>query len=156
MSSSTAIVDQGQTQIAFNKLLDIEKSLDLIDGECQAELEQIVTKHDERKVPILQNRDALIASEIPSFWSIAFRNHPVLGTLLEEEDHAVFSYLNTISVEKSKNGTKKIIFSFNPNPYFTNSTLVKEINLQEESTKNYPIDWLPGMVHFLFFIFIRI
>ncbi|KAM0683344.1 hypothetical protein MDAP_001764 [Mitosporidium daphniae] len=133
-------------QAAFNKLLEIEGSLDSIDTQRSIEIANIFANYDEKKLPFLQKRDAIIKAEIPAFWSIAFRNHPVLGTLLEEEDIAVFSYLSSITVEKisSSGEGKRIIFTFNANPYFSNATLVKEIN-EEEGTKNYPIDWLPGM-----------
>lgn len=138
--------DTEPIQAAFDELVKVGHALDSLEQKCRKETGAIMEKYDELRTPILVKRNAF-ASKIPRFWSTAFENHPVLGTILEEEDLDAFKYLKEISIEKNEN-VRKFVFKFDENPYFTDEQLVKEITDKEDSfsVTNYPINWKPGRV----------
>lgn len=131
----------------YPELVEIDKSLDEIDMRFQSETLSLLNKFDSERAPLLTKRNKL-ASNINSFWLTAFRNHSVLGTLLENEDLEAFKYLEEISVEKPTPSQRKIIFKFSQNPFFSNHQLIKEIVETDSEdgfqVKNYSIDWKQG------------
>jgi len=150
LNTSSAVQD------IFSKLVDLDKSIEVIDAQCRVETESVLSKYDLKKSPLIEERNSF-ARKIPHFWSIAFKNHPILGTILEDADMDVFEYLSEIVVERDSTSSgegspmlinRRIIFHFNPNPYFSNSSLIKEIKespVDSSSTViNFPIDWKSG------------
>ncbi|KAL9157718.1 hypothetical protein ABFS82_08G022300 [Erythranthe guttata] len=82
-------------------------------------------KYDRKKVPIYDRR-SLVISSIPDFWLTAFMKHPILGTLLTQEDPQ----------------------NFKINPYFENETLSKTVDYTDEDleTTCTTIRWKEGKV----------
>ena len=65
--------------------------------------------------------EAAAVTGIPNFWLQCLVNHPLVGQLVEDEDHAALASLIDIKVEYNDlYSSFKIIFSFAENEFFTN------------------------------------
>lgn len=129
-----------------SQLLDFDK--------CCCEEQMIVQKkYDAKKKPVLENRKKII-SEIPGFWGIAIRNHPV-GKGLPHVEADILKYLSDIQVEDNQdaNGSYEIIFTFLQNPYFSETCLSRSVVFSsggesgdppEDLVSSTKINWAPG------------
>ncbi|PHT97465.1 NAP1-related protein 1 [Capsicum chinense] len=77
--------------------------------------------------PVYDKRNDIIKA-IPDFWLTSFLSHPVLGKLLNEEDH---KFLRSVEVEDNKDVKTgyTITFNFNSNSYFENTKLHDDITV---------------------------
>jgi nucleosome assembly protein 1-like 1 len=61
----------------------------------------------------------------PGFWSKAMQHNPILSPHLKEIDLPILNYVTDIKATKEEGNSYKIIFTFAPNDYFTNTELTK-------------------------------
>lgn len=85
------------------------------------------------------------------FWKNSLTNHYRIGKNITKEDFNLLGYLNNIEyTEKNNNDifSRKLIFSFDNNPYFKNEIIEKEIFLNKdksiEKIVSSKIDWFPN------------
>ncbi|CAD5219348.1 unnamed protein product [Bursaphelenchus okinawaensis] len=137
------------TQKSLEALDQVQGELDALNEKASAEIIEIEKKYIHLREPFFVDRQKLIA-KIPNFWITVFTNHPILNQLLTEEDEEALHYLSTLNVVEEfgdgKNGFK-IKFSFDTNPFFNNSEIVKEIitpNNGEPQASCTKIDWKPN------------
>ncbi|CAL0307206.1 unnamed protein product [Lupinus luteus] len=137
-----------QLLISIEKLQDVQDQLQKINEEVNDKVLEIEQKYNEIRKPVYENRDQIIKS-VPDFWLTAFLNHPALGELLNDEDHEIFKYLDSLEVEDNKDVKSgyTITLNFKPNPYFEDAKLIKTYTFLDEGTTKItatPIKWKEG------------
>ncbi|ORX90266.1 hypothetical protein K493DRAFT_318072 [Basidiobolus meristosporus CBS 931.73] len=130
------------------KLLNVEQEMEEVNEKLFKEQGKLTTKYENTKGPVYKKRQELLG-QIPNFWTITFKNHPMLQGLLESEDVEVFNHLTDITIDRSTDDCTvyKVILSFSENPYFSNDSLIKEFSHDESGKviiKNHPILWKDG------------
>lgn len=139
---------------------------DEIDGsiasmkECQVEIDQLTQKANDEILKVEQKYNRLrkpaylrrnkYIRKLHGFWADVFSHHPELKRVLTKEDIRCFRYLNTIELDdlESPRTGFSIKFNFSPNPYFTNSSIIKDYMLpwnESPSCKCTEIHWKPSM-----------
>lgn len=144
-----AMEDEGELVHAVEKLQEIQDELEKINEEASDKVLEVEQKYNEIRRPVYNKRNEVIQS-IPDFWITAFLSHPVLGDLLNDEDHKIFKHLKSIDVEDSKDVKSgfSITFNFSSNPFFEDTKLTKTFSFSDEgliSTTCSPIKWKEGM-----------
>ncbi|KAJ2781324.1 hypothetical protein H4R18_002952 [Coemansia javaensis] len=119
----------------------INKDIDVIEAALHA-------KYELKKAPLYKKREDVIA-KIPKFWLTCLEKHPIITSLIEMEDAAAIAYLKNIEINRSTENpiNYKVVFVFDDNPYFTNTTLVKEFDFSDKGNTqvtNHKIDWKEG------------
>ncbi|KAK9765750.1 hypothetical protein K7432_005685 [Basidiobolus ranarum] len=132
----------------WSKLLNVEQEMEEVNEKLYKEQAKLTTKFENTKNPVYQKRQELL-QQIPSFWTIAFKNHPMLQGLLESEDIEVFNHLTDIVIDRSSEDCTvyKIIMMFSENEFFEDQKLIKEFSHDESGKvviKNHPIHWKDG------------
>lgn len=135
--------------LSIQNLQAIQDELEKVNEEASDKVLEVEQKYSEIRKPVYQKRNEIIQS-IPDFWLTALSNHPVIGSLLTEEDQKIFKFLTSIEVEDSKNVKYgyTITFTFKPNPYFEDTKLFKNYTFQEDGTTKIAatnIKWKEGM-----------
>lgn len=69
---------------------------------------------------------------LPGFWKIALQNSAEFQEDIEEYDEPVLDYLSDIRAESTDEGGFRLIFVFEQNPYFTNSSLAVTYHTQRK------------------------
>uniref|UniRef100_A0A914I8E7 SET protein n=1 Tax=Globodera rostochiensis TaxID=31243 RepID=A0A914I8E7_GLORO len=86
--------------------------------------------------------------KIPNFWVTVFINHPQISNILEEEEEECLHYLTQVEIEENEDikAGYKLKFSFDQNPFFENSEIVKEFNwtAAEPNSVTTEIKWKQG------------
>lgn len=134
-----------ETQKALDMIEACQNEIDLLNEKASEEILKVEQKYNKLRKPFFEKRSELIQS-VSNFWLTAFINHPTLTTILEEEEENCLHYLSKLEVEEFEDikSGYKIIFHFNKNPYFKNTTLVKEFNLGisgDSASSSTPIEW---------------
>ncbi|GAB4823465.1 hypothetical protein N2152v2_010511 [Parachlorella kessleri] len=125
----------------------------VVNGSLEApenETEEAKAEKPEEEVP----------AGIPGFWAAALSNHPHIEEQITEKDKEVLQYLSDVKVEqlerKEGGGEEeeegfRLVFSFRPNPFFSNEQLTKTYHLGEDdgetmlsSIEGTDIKWSPG------------
>ncbi|KAJ7560126.1 hypothetical protein O6H91_04G114800 [Diphasiastrum complanatum] len=135
--------------LAIEKLQEVQDELEKVNEEASDKVLEVEQKYNEIRRPVYKKRNDIIQS-IPDFWLTAFLSHPVLGTLLTEEDQKVFKHLLSLDVEDFKDVKSgySITFNFRPNPYFEDTKLIKIFRFSDEGTTSVSgtsIRWKDGM-----------
>lgn len=93
---------------------------------------------------------------IPEFWLTALRTHPLISTMITENDEPLLAALNDIRLSYIDNNHGFVIeFEFADNEFFTNKTLTKTYYLENSADQGYDdlvysrsegctIDWKQG------------
>ncbi|KAF8820461.1 nucleosome assembly protein (nap) protein [Cardiosporidium cionae] len=96
------------------------------------------------------------ATSVAGFWLKTFLNHQLLKEKIEQYDKCILEYLTDVRsewIDSSKQESFRLIFMFAPNPYFTNTVLTKQYNVETEegeedamlqSTVSTVIEWNEG------------
>lgn len=134
-----------ETQKALEDIDACQNEIDSLNEKASEEILKVEQKYNKLRKPFFEKRNELIKN-IPNFWVNAFTNHPTLTTILEEEEEECLHYLGKLEVEEFEDikSGYKIIFYFNKNPYFKNTTLVKEFHLGtsgDPASSSTPIEW---------------
>lgn len=134
-----------ETQKALEEIDSCQNEIDSLNEKASEEILKVEQKYNKLRKPFFEKRNELI-KKIPNFWVTAFVNHPTLTTILEEEEEECLNYLSKLEVEEFEDikSGYRIIFHFDPNPYFENGTLVKEFHLGssgDPTSSSTPINW---------------
>ncbi|OAY47633.1 NAP1-related protein 2 [Manihot esculenta] len=135
--------------LSIEKLQEVQDDLEKINEEASDKVLEVEQKYNEIRKPVYDNRNEIIKN-IPDFWLTAFLSHPVLHTVLNEEDQKIFKYISSLEVEDFKDVKSgySITFNFQPNPYFEETKLTKTFTFLDEGTTEItatPIKWKQGM-----------
>eukprot|EP00245_Coleochaete_scutata_P005887 TRINITY_DN19860_c0_g1_i1.p1 TRINITY_DN19860_c0_g1~~TRINITY_DN19860_c0_g1_i1.p1 ORF type:complete len:268 (-),score=89.41 TRINITY_DN19860_c0_g1_i1:403-1206(-) len=134
---------------AIQQLQEVQDQLEKVNEEASDAVLEVEQRFNKVRRPLYDTRGAVIAS-ISDFWLTAWLSHPMLGTLLSEEDQMVFKHLDAISVEEFsdiKSGYQ-IIFTWHENPYFEDKQLSKVFKFSDDGTVSVSgtqPKWKPGM-----------
>lgn len=131
----------------FEKVSEIEDSLEQIEkSQMLAEL-QVQHHHDLKRSDLITKRNAILAG-IPCFWATAMSNHGLLKELMQKDaDFELLTAVKGVEVKRPADSMNifEIVFSFGDNKYISNSTLTKVLTVDvEEGTSvitKCPIDW---------------
>ncbi|KAJ7537749.1 hypothetical protein O6H91_11G020400 [Diphasiastrum complanatum] len=138
-----------QLLISIENLQEVQDALEKVNEEASDKVLEVEQKYNEIRRPIYKKRNEVIQS-IPDFWLTAFLSHPVLSTMLNEDDQKVFKHLLSLEVEDFKDVKSgySITFNFHSNPYFEDIKLMKVFRFSDEGTTSVsgtPIRWKDGM-----------
>ncbi|XP_067880334.1 protein SET-like [Heterodontus francisci] len=138
-----------ETQRALEAVDACQHELEALNERASEEILQVEKRYSELRRPHFERRNQLIEN-IPGFWVTAFLNHPQLSALIDENDEEAFNYMMRLEVEEFEDikSGYRIKFSFNENPYFENSLIIKEFHLGtggKPVSQSTPIKWKKGM-----------
>ena len=100
-----------------------------------------------------------VPAGVPDFWSTALRTHPALAELITDKDAEVLAFLSDVRGEElnveGDDGDVlegfRLVFTFAPNPFFSNRELSKLYLLGEQDgdqmlakIEGTEIKWAPG------------
>ena len=96
---------------------------------------------------------------IPQFWMQAMKNNPTSREWIYSQDEAALSFLRNIQVKflDSKDQGFELVFEFDKNPFFRNTTLTKKFTYEQDKSGDdiygelenskvigCDIGWMPG------------
>ena len=84
----------------------------------------------------------------PLRWPRQLKAHEVTAAIIQEADERVLGHCVDVDVREKDNSDYSIVFTFQPNEYFSNATLTKHICFSEQSEETAPPDaihWHAGM-----------
>lgn len=101
-----------------------------------------------------EGEDETPVKGIPEFWLTAMKNQPTLADMITDADEVALQKLSDIRMEYLDQPGFKLVFQFEDNEFFANSTLCKSYFYQEESgyggdfvydhAEGDKIDWKSG------------
>lgn len=131
----------------IKSLKELEDKYLELERECDAEVHKIQVAFQARQKPLLEDRAKRLAVNednsggvgtpaLPGFWTQALKNHPAFEDEIQEWDEPVLAYLKDITVEQLSADVPyakgfKVLFHFEPNPYFEPELLTKAYHLEE-------------------------
>uniref|UniRef100_A0A0R3S7B7 Protein SET n=1 Tax=Elaeophora elaphi TaxID=1147741 RepID=A0A0R3S7B7_9BILA len=134
------------TQKILEQIDQVQSEIDSLNERASEEILKVEQKYNSLRKPFFDKRNDLVR-DIPNFWVTAFVNHPNISAILDEEEEECLHYLTTVEVEEFddiKSGYR-IKLTFDENPFFENSQLVKEFFLGdfEPTSTTTVIKWKP-------------
>uniref|UniRef100_A0A914C4T0 Protein SET n=1 Tax=Acrobeloides nanus TaxID=290746 RepID=A0A914C4T0_9BILA len=134
------------TQKSLEEIDKVQSEIDSLNEQASEEILRVEQKYNQLRKPHFEKRSNLIKN-IPNFWVTAFVNHPQVSRILGEEEEECLHYLTKLEVEEHediKSGFR-IRFTFDSNPYFENTEIVKEFQLGqfEPTSTTTEIKWKP-------------
>eukprot|EP00922_Rhytidocystis_sp_ex-Travisia-forbesii_P018896 GHVS01028053.1.p1 GENE.GHVS01028053.1~~GHVS01028053.1.p1 ORF type:complete len:357 (+),score=72.07 GHVS01028053.1:197-1267(+) len=94
---------------------------------------------------------------LPKFWLKCFQNSNTLGEMIEVNDEPILAYLQDVTSEwvdeTQQNLGFKLLFKFAPNPFFSNTTILKQYNMSIpegdsqavlNNTESTKVEWKEG------------
>lgn len=147
------------------KLQDIQNEQATISAKLSKEIQGLEKKYWLEYQPLFQKRHEIVTGigdpghidtppGIPEFWLMAMKNHPDIGTIIDEDrDEAALKYITDIKVEHLDGFDFVLVFYFAPNEFFSNLVIRKVFHYKEEFIGEHPdplvatgdqIDWRPG------------
>eukprot|EP00826_Nyctotherus_ovalis_P030881 TRINITY_DN2465_c0_g1_i15.p1 TRINITY_DN2465_c0_g1~~TRINITY_DN2465_c0_g1_i15.p1 ORF type:complete len:165 (-),score=49.25 TRINITY_DN2465_c0_g1_i15:521-1015(-) len=94
---------------------------------------------EEYKIPTAEKRSVNLDMDelkntkgLPGFWLKAMKNNIEIASHIKQHDEPILKFLTNIRVEKEVGDKRKVTFMFDPNEWFTNTELSKEITLDED------------------------
>ena len=132
------------TQKVLEQIDQVQGEIDSLNEKASEEILKVEQKYNSLRKPFFDKRNELVR-DIPNFWVTAFVNHPNISAILDEEEEECLHYLTKLEVEEFddiKSGYR-IKLSFDENPFFENSQLVKEFFLgnAEPTSTTTEIKW---------------
>ncbi len=111
----------------IDSLLDIQSRYYTLNQQWHDDVWRLNQRHHARCQNLYRDRQA-VTSGIPRFWLRAMKNNPIIAQRIHHRDEPALSYLCDVRVEFMDKGVTgfRILFDFDDNPFFSNSTLVKE------------------------------
>uniref|UniRef100_A0AAF5PH68 Protein SET n=1 Tax=Wuchereria bancrofti TaxID=6293 RepID=A0AAF5PH68_WUCBA len=134
------------TQKILEQIDQVQSEIDSLNEKASEEILKVEQKYNSLRKPFFDKRNDLVR-DIPNFWVTAFVNHPNISAILDEEEEECLHYLTTVEVEEFddiKSGYR-IKLTFDENPFFENTQLVKEFFLGdfEPTSTTTVIKWKP-------------
>ncbi|VDD86455.1 unnamed protein product [Enterobius vermicularis] len=132
------------TQKVLEQIDQVQGEIDSLNEKASEEILKVEQKYNSLRKPFFDKRNELVR-DIPNFWVTAFVNHPNISAILDEEEEECLHYLTKLEVEEFddiKSGYR-IKLSFDENPFFENTQLVKEFFLgnAEPTSTTTEIKW---------------
>lgn len=136
-----------EAQKALEELDKVQTDLDSMNEVASEEILKVEQKYNQLRKPHFEKRNELI-KQIPNFWVTVFINHPQISNILEEDEEECLHYLTKVEIEENEDikAGYKLKFTFDPNPFFENTEIVKEYNWSgaEPQSATTSIQWKPG------------
>ncbi|CAH0485628.1 unnamed protein product [Peronospora farinosa] len=132
--------DENESKIVkevLEKVQKVEEELEQMNVEQAKEILVIEAKYNMKKHSTYVKRNKIL-NEIPHFWKKVFENHMPVNGFITEDDKKIFDYLQTFDVTfVGDDGTFKMEMTFKENPYFSPTTLWKQVkfSVEEEETE---------------------
>jgi len=115
---------------AAKKLQELQAERSALYLKFVDERRDLERKYEQLYAPIYDQRAAAAGADepvIPKFWLEALKNHPNIGTVVEEQDEDALASLKDIKCVTHDDGYE-LVFTFRPNEYFTNTVWPVEID----------------------------
>ncbi|KAJ3413615.1 hypothetical protein HDV05_007759 [Chytridiales sp. JEL 0842] len=148
--SAAAVTKKAKTETNMDTLdLIVEKhnALEAVNDELNEKIAELTATYQKKKQPIYDQRDALI-KKVPGFWSDVLLSHPFLGSMIQPSEAPILNHLISLKASTENNGKHiKVTLTFEKNPYFEETVLVKEVKVDDEvEIKSEPvkITWKAG------------
>ena len=145
-------------------LQDIQNEQAVIRAQLSKETLELEKKYWLQYEPFFQKRFEIVTGHvhpsrdtqpgIPDFWLTAMKNHPDIGTMIDEDrDEPALRYITNIRVEHLAGFDFALAFFFAPNEFFSNLVICTVFRYQHEFVGERPdplqatgdkIDWRPG------------
>jgi len=179
------IDDEDPTNIQNNPVVKAITPLDeqylALDRECQIKVTAIQAEYTAKQQDLLHRRQQILEAPtldknpceggaeseeigtpaLPDFWLHCFQHHPDIREIIYDVDIPVLRSLRNVTEEALPDDSGldqagfRLIFTFTPNKYFKNETIVKEYHTKELSPYNQeievvetiilePIEWKDG------------
>lgn len=107
----------------------------------------VMVKYEEKFKPIYEEREKVIEG-IPEFWLRALRANPAMVSQITKRDCEILKHLKNIRTESISLQNFSVEMVFSENPYFSNTSLRRSIELKEDEngediakTKGTEIIW---------------
>jgi len=119
-----------ETQKALEEIDGCQNEIDALNEKASEEILKVEQKYNKLRKPFFDKRNGII-SKIPNFWVTAMVNHPSISLLIDEDEEDCLHFLTKLEVEEFEDikSGYRIRFHFEENPFFENTTLVKEFHL---------------------------
>lgn len=144
-------------------LKTLQADHDTIYDEYKKEVQALEEKYSKIFSPLYSKRsDELKKGHIPGFWISAFENNETLHENITDKDATALRYLRDITLdeyytegpatppESYPTGSFRLVFHFDPNPFFENKQISKTYIMDQEGEEDLEravgdkIDWKPG------------
>jgi len=148
MSKKARSDDEG-AQSLCEEMQKVQDKIEEIEEEFDSKVLELQAQFNLKKKPFFESRNVII-QKLPNFWFQAFTHHRALEFMLQPEDEDIFKSLASIAVEEKEDIRSgfKIIFTFQENPYFSDTSLWKEVAFAENSDaaqlSQSGVAWKPG------------
>mmetsp|Transcript_23461 Transcript_23461/g.37618 ORF Transcript_23461/g.37618 Transcript_23461/m.37618 type:complete len:344 (+) Transcript_23461:3-1034(+) len=126
--------DEEDITLAVGQLQELQAALDKVNDEASDRVLEVEREFNLMRRPIFDQRNEVIAS-VEGFWRTAILNHPALSTLFTQDDIELLSYVTRLNVADFDDVKSGFVISVSfeaENPFFEDSTLVKEYRFTEE------------------------
>lgn len=109
----------------------IQNEIENLNEKASEEILKVEQRFNQLRKPHYEKRNELLQG-VPNFWISTFINHPHISAMLDEDDEDCLHYLTRLDVEEFEDikSGYRIKFHFQENPYFSNTELVKELDLR--------------------------
>jgi template-activating factor I len=137
-------LDAEAAAAVFEKLEEVQKSLDAINEKASEEVLQVEQKYNKQRRPLFAKRGEY-SEQLPQFWMTALMNHSTFAEIVTEEEEECLRSLTKLEVEDAediKSGCK-VSFYFGPNRFFENNVVTKEFHTvdYEATCETTDIKW---------------
>ncbi|KAJ8265918.1 hypothetical protein COCON_G00150170 [Conger conger] len=137
-----------ETRQSVASLAQVQVRLEALERKAARLHQRLDLRLAQQRRPHLDQRSAIIRS-IPGFWVTALLNHPLLSAHIDETDEEALSSMSHLEVEFQEDPRRgyRIAFHFNPNSYFHNNTIFKELHVRQAGSMvsfSNPILWHRG------------
>ncbi|XP_070223107.1 testis-specific Y-encoded protein 1-like [Bos mutus] len=142
------VEEQGQDRPggpSEHQALDVLKALAALQVELSSECEQNHRAYHQRRKHHLAWGSAIIQG-IPGFWAKTIMSHPQVSVMISDQDQDFLDYMIDLKVQvwSHLQSRCKLIFSFQDNPYFLNTMIIKEYYLDitgNRACHSTPVHW---------------
>ena len=137
VSKNEDSVNVEEFQSSIEAIDEIQTEIEKLNEQASEEILKIDQKYDKLRQPFYKKRHEHIA-KIPNFWYRTLVNHPQISSIITEEDEEILKHLTEIEVvelEDAKQGFR-VNFHFEPNAFFENTVLSRDIVLSEDGSKS--------------------
>lgn len=114
-------------------LESVQDELNKLEQGCREEQIEVQCKFDALKKKHFDSRGELVR-KIPAFWKEVILNFGTPAGLIHPNEVEILDYLEDVKLEDNldKKGSHKFTFIFKENPFFKETTLTKQVKVQDE------------------------
>jgi nucleosome assembly protein 1-like 1 len=121
----------------------VTASIEPTDEDCEwpSDEEDELAEEMEAKAKIEDTADAENTKGIPEFWLTVFKNVDMLSEMVQENDEPILKHLQDVKLHLKQNTGFTLEFVFEPNEYFTNTSLTKDYTYRFEVDESNPLSY---------------